>query len=290
MTRLGSVDVRPIPGNLGRYDAELRRKVGLSLRQLACKAAGVQEDLLERVMGEVTVAAVPFSSGLGIIEGFSHTVVSIVVFLGFRGFVTEGHDVAGVAEALERGGDILLLADDERFVAVIPGQRRFVDNARATAQGFVAALEAMRGGVAGAAALVLGCGPVGVAGAEALLERGATVALLDTDRERALAAARRLRSRAPDVIRVEDGGLDALDRYELIFEATNTGGFVESHHLTSRTLMAAPGMPCALTPDALVQHGDRVLHDALEIGTATMAVQAAVGLKSSSGAGRPGGR
>jgi hypothetical protein len=88
---------------------------------------------------------------------------------------------------------------------------------------------------------------------------------------------------------VEDGGVDALEGYELIFEATNTGGFVETHHLTSRTFMAAPGMPCALTPDALAMHGDRILHDALEIGTATMAVQAGVGLTGSSGAGRPEG-
>ena len=283
MTRLGSVDLDPIPGKLGRYDAELQRKAGLSLRQLACKAAGVQEELLERVMREVTVAAVPVTSGLGIIGGFSQTVVSIVVHLGFRGFVTEGHDVAGIAEALERGGDILLLADDERFVAVIPVQRRVVDNARATAQGFVAGLEAMSGGVAGATALVLGCGPVGVAGAEALLERGATVALLDTERDRALAAARKLRSTAPEAVRVEEGGVDALEGYELIFEATNTGGFVKSHHLTSRTFMAAPGMPCALTPDALARHGDRVLHDALEIGTATMAVQATAKLGEGAG-------
>jgi pyrrolysine biosynthesis protein PylD len=188
VTRLESPDVDPIPGNLAQYDAALRRKTGLSLRQIACKAAGIAEDRLGGVMGRMTVAAVPVSSGRGVIRGFSHAVAAIVAHLGFRSFVTSGRDVAGIAEALERGAEILLLADDRRFVAMAPGRRRLADNARATARGFVAGLEAMRGEITGASALVLGCGPVGVAGAEALLERGATVALLDSNRGRATSA------------------------------------------------------------------------------------------------------
>ncbi len=300
MTRLRPVDIELLPGKLVAYDAELQRKTGLSLRQVACKAAGILEDDLRTMMNEVVVAAVPVSSGLGIIGGFSYTVGSIVTHLGFRSFVTERHDVAGTAEALERGGDILMLADDERFIAITPGRHQVVDNARATARGFLAGLEAMSGGFSGASALVLGCGPVGVAGAEALLERGATVALLDTDRGRALSAFRDLISTAPDAVGVEDGGMNALSTYDLIFEATNTGGFIDSHNLTSRTLLAAPGIPCALTADALAHHGDRILHDALEIGTATMCVEAVVhwagreefgkaagGFAGSSEAGRP---
>ncbi|MFC1791901.1 hypothetical protein ACFL0I_05520 [Gemmatimonadota bacterium] len=50
----------------------------------------------------------------------------------------------------------------------------------------------------------------------------------------------------------------------------------------SGTMVAAPGLPCALTPDALAEHRDRILHDALEIGTATMAVQSAAELAGGS--------
>jgi len=280
VTRLKATDIDLIPGSLPGYDADLKRRTGLSLRQIACKAAGVWEADLERVMGGLTVAAVPVSSGLGVIRGFSRAVAAIVAHLGFRAFVTEHRDVAGLAEGVERGGDILMLADDERFVAITPGRHQVVDNSRATALGFVAGLEAMNGGLAEASVLILGCGPVGVAGAEALLERGASVALFDADRERALLAFRTLNPKASKRIRVEEEGQPALGRYELIFDATNTGGFIESDHLTSKTLVAAPGMPCALTPEALARHRDRILHDALEIGTATMAVQAAVTLAS----------
>jgi len=46
-------------------------------------------------------------------------------------------------------------------------------------------------------------------------------------------------------------------------------------------MLAAPGMPCALTPEAMAENRDRILHDVLEIGTATMAVQAAANLAKS---------
>jgi pyrrolysine biosynthesis protein PylD len=286
MTRLKKDDIDPITGQLDGYDARLKRMTGVSLRQLACRGAGVDEPLIMDVLDRVRIAAVPVRSGLGVIGGFSRTVAAIVSHLGFETFVTESSDVAGIAEGIEKGADILMLADDERFVAITPGRQQVVDNSRATAQGFVAALELMKGGVAGESVLVLGCGPVGVAAARALIDRGADVALCDSKRERALAALREIGQDASDRIRMEDTPHSALQRYELIFDATNVGNFIEASHLTPRTMVAAPGMPCALTPEAMAENRDRILHDALEIGTATMAVQAAVKLVNSAVTGK----
>jgi pyrrolysine biosynthesis protein PylD len=278
MTRLREDDIRQIARRLDGYDARLKRMTGASLRQIACRAAGVAEDRIVDVLGQVRIAVVPVRSGLGVVDGFSGAVAAIVSRLGFEAFVTEGCDVSGIAEGIERGADILMLADDDRFVAITLGRKHVVDNSRATAQGFVAGLEMMKGGLAGESVLVLGCGPVGVAAAQALLDRGAAVALCDTRRERAAAAVREIGRGASDRIRMEDTPHTALNRYELIFDATNVGAFIESAHLTPNTMVAAPGMPCALTPEAMAENRDRVLHDALEIGTATMAVQAAAEL------------
>jgi pyrrolysine biosynthesis protein PylD len=129
--------------------------------------------------------------------------------------------------------------------------------------------------------LVLGCGPLGAAATKALIDRGASVAICDIRKERALAALREIGQDAPDRIRVEDASQIVLERYELIFDATNVGSFIEATHLTPQTYVAAPGMPCALTPEAMAKNRDRILHDALEIGTATMAVQAASSLARS---------
>jgi pyrrolysine biosynthesis protein PylD len=278
MTRLRELDIGPIPGSLASYDADLKRRTGLSLTQVACKAAGVGEAELEAMLRDTTVAAVPVTTGLGIIRGFSHAVAAIVAYLGFKTLVTEEVDRVGMREGMERGGDILMLADDDHFVAMTPGGQELADNARATAEGFVAALEAMNGGVRGEPVLVLGCGPVGMAASEALMAWGARVRLFDIEGDRALSALRRLAQDPSEEVQVEEDGLRAMKNYGLVFDATNTGGFIESHHLASDALVAAPGMPCALTPEAFAENRDRILHDALEIGTATMVVQAAVKL------------
>ena len=281
MTRLKEVDIDHIARQLDGYEARLKRMTGVSLRQIASRAAGVDEALIIDVLDRVRIAAVPVTSGLGVIGGFCGTVAAIVSHLGFETFVTESCDDAGIAEGFERGADILLLSDDERFVAITPGRQHVVDNSRATAQGFVAGLELMKGGLAGESVLVLGCGPVGVAATKALIDRGADVALCDIKQERALAALREIGKDASDRIRMEDAPHTALERYELIFDATNVGNFIEAAHLTPHTMVAAPGTPCALTPEAMAENGDRILHDALEIGTATMAVQAAARLAKS---------
>ena len=280
MTRLKEADMDPILGRLEGYDARLKRKTGASLRQLACRAAGAEEALIMDLLERVRFAAVPVRAGLGLIAGFSDTVAGIVSHLGFQTFVTESCDVAGMAEGIERGGDVLMLADDDRFVAVTPEGRHVVDNTLATAQGFVAGLELMKGNLSGAPALVLGCGPLGVAAARALVERGAEVALCDPRHDRIMAALGQMGPGAADRIRIEDADdvPAALRGYELILDATNAGGFMESAHLGPNAVVAAPGLPCALTPEAMAECEERILHDVLEIGTATMAVQAAATL------------
>ena len=283
MTRLRGGDIAPILSGLDDYDGRLRRETGASLRQIACRAAGVEEALIVKLARRVRVAAVPVGSGLGVIDGFSGTVAGIVAHLGFETFVTERADVAGMAEGMERGAHVLMLADDERFVAITPERRHVVDNNLATAQGFVAALELMGRGLTSRCALVLGCGPLGMAAATSLLDRGADVALCDIRHERATAALRKITGGAadrtrPDRIRIEQDPRAALRRYEVIFDATDAGGFIEPSHLGPKTMVAAAGLPCALTPEAMAEHQGRILHDALEIGTATMAVQAAATL------------
>lgn len=274
MTRLEAKDIDHIARQLGEYDGNLKRTVGASLRQIACRAAGVDEVVIADLLARVRFAAIPVSSGFGVIDGFSSAVAAIISYLGFNSFVTASRDVAGIVQGIEEGADVLMLADDNTFVALAPASRLVVDNTAATARGFVAGLELMNGGITGELVLVLGCGPVGVHAAEALIDRGAGVVLCDKNRERAAAALEEVVKSTGGQVRLENDPRTAIERYELIFDATNEGDFIEPSHLTSRAMVAAPGMPCALTSEALEKHRDRVIHDALEIGTATMAVQA----------------
>jgi pyrrolysine biosynthesis protein PylD len=45
---------------------------------------------------------------------------------------------------------------------------------------------------------------------------------------------------------------------------------IKAHHITSETYVSAPGVPLGLDKDARGKISDRLLHDPLQIGVATM--------------------
>ncbi len=271
MTRLQPPDVAGIPSSLERFDRELLRRSGLTLRGLACRAARLDEGVLAATAASLTVRVVPMDCGQGLLAGFPEAVAAVAAHLGFRAGVTASSDAAGLAEAYEAGADLLLLADDRRFVAVDARRRRVTDNDGATGRGFAAGLEALAGGLRGREVLVIGCGPVGRAAARFLAEQGARLGLCDLRRERAETAARELAS-AP--ARAEGDLPGALRRYTLLLDATPAGSFIREDWLAAGAAVSAPGVPLGLTPEAARKVGDRLLHDPLQTGVAAMLAEA----------------
>jgi pyrrolysine biosynthesis protein PylD len=161
------------------YDAELAAKTGFSLRGIACWAAGIGEDEIQLMLDSVLIGIIPISSGEGIISGFCDAVKAIVSHLGCRAFITQAADVAGLVEAFEKNTDIIILSDDDRFVALHAKSRRIIDNAVATGEGFATGLNLMVGGLMGRDVLVIGCGPVGCSAIEHLIRMGARVSVYD---------------------------------------------------------------------------------------------------------------
>ena len=165
MTRLRPDDICDIPSTLTHYSRDLETKTGRTLAGIACHACGMEEGVFHQRVKDRQICVVPVTAGLGIISRFSDTVAEILTFLGCRAAVAEQTDVSGIARAFESGFDAVMMADDHRFVAVDLHTRQVIDNAGATGRGFAAALDLMAGGVRGRDVLVLGCGPVGTAGA-----------------------------------------------------------------------------------------------------------------------------
>ena len=238
-------------------------------------AAGIEEvAYLQRVAPSIKMAVVPIRSRLGVISGFAETVDGILVHLGFDARVAAHADVAGFADAVDMGAQVILAADDDRFVAFCPHQGKTVDNARATAKGYVAGLELMAGGLGGKAVLVLGCGPVGRWAVEALLMRQARVSVVDRVTKRAEDLAGWVKDRFQTTIRVALDTDRALSIHDLIVDATSGPDVIHTRHLTASTRVAAPGMPCGITAHARKKLDGRILHDPLQIGVATMACEA----------------
>lgn len=273
MTRLRQEDITGINRSLDRYDEELVAKTGRDLQGLACGVAHLEPDRLQRSRDSVTIGIIPVSCGEGIIRGFSQAVLDIIKHIGFRGFITIHPDISGLAEAVERGGDIVMMADDTRFIALNINKKRIIDNAQATGAAYAHGLSLMAGGLEKKRVLLIGCGRVGRAAAVSLLGSGAKVSLFDVVEDRSNQLSCELNQMSGDVD-IEKNLPTALLRTPLILQAAGMDQGIEAETLHPDACIAAPGLPLGLNREAREKFGSRLLHDPLQIGVAAMAVLA----------------
>jgi pyrrolysine biosynthesis protein PylD len=274
VTRLKTLDIAKISAELDQYDKELLVKTGCNLRGIACRSTGVEEKTAQDLIASVKVGVIPMTCGQGVIRGFADTVQQITAHIGFNAFVTRHTDVAGLAEAFEKKSDLIMLSDDDCFVAINVKSRRVVDNADATGKGYVTGLNLMTGGLKGKNVLVIGCGPVGRSAAIGLIRLGVAVSVYDTHRARCDQLAREIRDLMGAEIRIEIELNSALIRYRFVIDASPAADIIDERHITRDTYISAPGMPSGLSMNALATISDRFLHDPLQIGVATMIVEA----------------
>ena len=268
MTRLKQDDVVDIPSSLEEYNLELLRITGCSLREIAAHAVGlgVSQDNTQH---HPKVAVIPMTCGQGVIAGFVEAVASIIRYLGFEAVVTKSQDVGGVVEAVQNGSEILFMADDDCFVAVNLRTGKVSDNGEATGKGYVAGLVHMCDGLQGKKVLVIGAGPVGTGVAAALLRLGAEVSIYDIDLSAAQRLAEKFRQQGDTAIIATDLG-SSLAEHSILVDACPTEKFILPQHISAKTIIAAPGIPLGVEGSCLAQLSNRLLHDPLQIGVATM--------------------
>lgn len=267
MTRLKQDDLVTIAAMLEEYNAKLVRMTGCSLREIAAQAAGKEGN--EDHAQKLKVAVIPMTCGQGIIEGFVESVASIISYLGFNTVITKSPDAGGVAEAVQNDSEILFMADDNRFVAVNLRTGKVSDNGDATGKGYVTGLVQMCGGLGGKKVLVIGAGPVGTSAASALLRVGAEVSIYDID----LSASQRLSEKLIKqgyAAAISTDLESALTEHTILVDACPTGDFIKQRHISETTMIAAPGIPLGVQEACVEQLSNRLLHDPLQIGVATM--------------------
>lgn len=271
MTRLQAHHIAGLSENLRGYENRLHRATGAGLAGIAAHALGKQPEAFTTILQKTVVGVIPVSYGEGIIPGFAEAVKNILEFLGAAAFVTRQTNVRGLGEAVERGATVLFLSDDDDFMGINLATGKTADNSEATGKGYGAALDLMASGVPGRTVLVIGAGPVGQAAARYLSSRGGALLIHDRDAGRA----RLLADTLPD----GSVALDlttALQQCSLVVEATPSPGVIAKQYLTPETLVAAPGVPLGVDAVGRELLADRLIHDALEIGVATMLYTALV--------------
>jgi pyrrolysine biosynthesis protein PylD len=108
----------------------------------------------------------------------------------------------------------------------------------------------------------------------ALLNYGAIVSIYDTSAAICRDFIKTISGRDAGKIKA---GLDinkALAKHSLIIDATPAAGIIRARHILPQTYIAAAGIPLGMSRQALEKVSDRILHDPLQIGVATMAMAA----------------
>jgi pyrrolysine biosynthesis protein PylD len=265
MTRLTEENITDIGKTLKQYDESLIGKTGRPLKQIAIQAAGLSEKVFENLLASNVVSVVPITSGQGMIEGFAESVRAILHHTGARTVQPKGEDIAGIAESVEKGATVIFCSDDDRFVAIHLPLLRVVDNTEATARGYVTALELMAGGLSGRQVLVIGgAGQLGWKAIHLLETKGAKVAAFDVNQSKLKALTQ------GGKIEVARDLEEALRRHSIFFDASPASNIIRPEHIHPETLIAAPGVPLGLTVGAYALAKDRLIHDPLQIGVATM--------------------
>lgn len=279
MTRLISSDIETLSDQLIDFDERLKRQTGRDMLGIACHGANISTKNIQNKMGNLTIAVVTITAGLGKITGFAQTIKDILTHLGFTAFIPPQTDAEGLALAIEDKADIIFMADDNRYFAINLKNALLVDNIQATGNVFAAALDLMAKGIKDKSVLVIGAGPVGMASAQTLAEFGACVGVHDKDRVKCQKNCDSMNKSLTKKIEIVHDFESVSNKFNFFIEATNAKDVINSVMVNPETFIAAPGVPLGVTQNAMKKAGNKILYDPLQLGTAAMAVRAAFPLK-----------
>ncbi|MDR0198618.1 MAG: 3-methylornithyl-N6-L-lysine dehydrogenase PylD [Methanomassiliicoccaceae archaeon] len=260
MTRLTEELIRDVPAKVNSLDEELESKIGMTLREFACYAMGVDGNDID--FGKYSAAIVPVTSGQGVIGGFSRSVAAAADSLGMHSFVTGYCDVMGISEAFSSNADIIFMADDDRFIALNTRTRSFSDNIWSTAKGYVMALKLADGGLEGKKVLVIGAGRVGSEAVKILKKEGASVEVTDILYSRSEELERRYGVTARPNVN------EAIADNRLILNASP--GLIPGRLIQRGAVISSPGVPYAFDEEG-EERAKVIIHDVLSLGVVVMA-------------------
>ncbi|MEI8217118.1 MAG: 3-methylornithyl-N6-L-lysine dehydrogenase PylD [Eubacteriales bacterium] len=268
MTRLISEWISNIENEIDQYDEILKTRLGKGLFELACIASNVSENTLKAKANSDTVYVVPITSGLGEIGHFAESVRVIISKLGFSTKISKQTDVAGFYEAIKKGANLIFMADDNAFIAFNTDRNIAINNDEATARGFFAAYNEIykKLGQDQIKTALVGAGKVGSLIMELMIINKIDFAVLEKN-------LKIKESLVKKEIKQINEPLDLID-FDIIIDASSEGFFIKSEMLKEGVWVVGPGVPLALDNEAVANNKDRIVHDYLPIGTATMLAMA----------------
>lgn len=254
MACLTPKDLKNINSQLEKADFAVCKVTGLDIK-------GVCQDFYGTFSQNEKVGIVPVTSGDGIIRNFSASLNVITQHFGFDSFVTDMPDVSGYYEAVQKGAEIILMADDNTFLAHNLKNGKIANNQPCT--GIIYAEIACRyQKTESKEVLVVGLGKVGLPGAAHFVSRGFKVYGYDADRT--------LLKKAVSDLGILSFDLSTPKRFSIIFEATPSANTIPETVLSENCLISTPGIPCAVSEELKKKYNLEIVMEPLGIGTASM--------------------
>lgn len=257
MALLTPEDLENINRQLREADSAVRRVTGLDIK-------GICKDFYGTTPCCEKVGIVPVTSGNGIIGSFSESLHAITEYFGFDSFVTDMPDVSGYYEAVRNGAQIVLMADDNTFLAHNLKNGRIANNQPCT--GIIYAEIASRYLKADSKdVLAVGLGKVGFPGAAHFVHKGFRVYGYDADRALLEKTVSNL-----GIIPFDPDNSDNSKKFSIIFEATPCANTIPESVISENCVISTPGIPCAISKELQKKYGVELIMEPLGVGTASM--------------------
>lgn len=257
MALLTPEDLKNINKQLQEADSAVRRVTGLDIK-------GICKDFYGTTPCCEKVGIVPVTSGNGIIGSFSESLHAITEYFGFDSFVTDMPDVSGYYEAVRNGAQIILMADDNTFLAHNLKNGKIANNQPCT--GIIYAEIASRYLKADSKdVLAVGLGKVGFPGVAHLVHKGFRVYGYDADRALLEKTVSSL-----GIIPFDPVNPDSPRKFSIIFEATPCADTIPESVISENCVISTPGIPCAISKELQKKYGVELVMEPLGLGTASM--------------------
>ncbi|MCL2549878.1 MAG: 3-methylornithyl-N6-L-lysine dehydrogenase PylD [Methanimicrococcus sp.] len=269
MALLTSEDLANMTNALIENDRLITELTGLSLD-------GLCREIYKTAPKNEKIGIIPITAGGGIIGSFSESLLFTARHFGMDGFITKNTDVAGYYEAVMKGADIILMADDLAYIAQNLRNGKISHNQICTGRIYAEILCRAKntggkntndknadGKNAGDnEVLVIGLGKVGTPALETFIKGGQDVYVFDVDSNRVDAIVSKYPVKKYD----PNGGKTFLK----IFEATPCADTIPEKCLLRGSLISTPGIPCCISDELIEKYGVRVVQEPLGIGTLSM--------------------
>ena len=257
MALLTPEDLENINKQLQEADSAVRRVTGLDIK-------GVCKDFYGTTPCCEKVGIVPVTSGNGVIGNFSASLHAITKYFGFDSFVTDMPDVSGYYEAVRNGAQIILMADDNTFLAHNLKNGKIANNQPCT--GIIYAEIASRYLKTDSKdVLAVGLGKVGFPGVAHFVHKGFRVYGYDADRDLLNKTVSNL-----GIVPFDPDNSENPRKFSIIFEATPCADTIPESVISENCVISTPGIPCAISKELQKKYGVELVMEPLGIGTASM--------------------